>query len=473
MAEFSREPKDQYRFDATHSATEASELATSGEDTPAVAVGGRILSKRELGKITFAHLYDETGRIQLVADPTNTPDFDAFNANNIGDWLGVTGTPGLTRRGEPSLFVSDWVTLARTEIPFPKDVQEITDPELRARLRHLDLTINRDSLERFKKRSQIVSGMRRILEGRGFMEVETPALQAIHGGAAARPFETHHNALDMELTLRIAPELYLKRLVVGGLQKVFEIGKVFRNEGIDTEHNPEFTIMEAYAANWDFEGQMKLTEELFAKLAQEIHGSTTISYQGREVDLTTPWPRRTMDSLVSEAVGEAVSIESGLAKLRELCDKHGVEYEETAGPGKLLHQLYEDLAEPKLWGPIFVHEYPKETAPLARTHRSRPDYTERFEGIVAGLEVCNAYTELNDAREQYERFKEQETTGEHDEEAMPMDHDYVRALMYGLPPTAGLGIGIDRLAMLLTDSSSIRDVILFPTLRPDGWKAPY
>lgn len=476
MTERSREPKDQYGFPATHKASEIRDLALDPENDTVASIAGRILSMRDLGNLVFADLHDETGQIQLVTDCTSTPDFESFTRNNVGDWLGVHGVPRLTRRGEPSLFVSDWVTLARTEIPFPKDIADreaIVDPETRVRQRYLDLTLNRESLERFIMRSQIVSGIRRRLEEQGFLEVETPILQPVHGGAAARPFETHHNALDMELSLRIAPELYLKRLTVAGLQRVFEIGKVFRNEGISTQHNPEFTIMEVYAANWDYADQMRLTENLVSSLAQELHSSTTITYQGREVDLSSPWERRTMDSLVSEAVGEEVTIGAGVEKLRSLCDQHGIHYEEVYGPGRLLLELFEELVEDKLWGPIFVHDYPEEVSPLARSHRSRPGYTERFEAIVAGSELANAYTELNDAHTQYERFLQQESTKDHDDEAMSMDHDYIRALMYGMPPTAGLGIGVDRLVMLLTNASTIGDVVLFPTRKPDGWKAPY
>jgi lysyl-tRNA synthetase class 2 len=305
------------------------------------------------------------------------------------------------------------------------------------------------------------------------MEVETPVLQPIYGGAAARPFVTHHNTLDMELYMRVAPELYLKRLVIGGFTKVFEIGKVFRNEGISTKHNPEFTMMEAYAAYWDHTNQMRLTEKLFETVALELHGTTSIEYQGREVDLSTPWERKPMDSMVSERLGDEFTVDTALNKLRSVCESFEIEFDNKDRQGKLIQKLYEKLVEDDLWGPIFVTEYPEEISPLARGHRTRPGYTERFEGIVAGKEVCNGFSELNDPRDQYFRFLEQEDSADRDDESMKMDFDYIRALKYGLPPTAGLGIGIDRLVMLMTNAPSIRDVILFPTNRPDGYTTSY
>jgi lysyl-tRNA synthetase class 2 len=290
-------------------------------------------------------------------------------------------------------------------------------------------------------------------------------LQPIHGGASARPFITHHNALDAEMYLRIAPELYLKRLVVGGLTKVYEIGKDFRNEGMSPRHNPEFTMLEAYAAYWDYEGHMGLTEELVRKLALDLHHTDQITYQGEAVDLSAPWRRATMDELVSKAVGQAVSVDTRLGTLRRMARANGVAVDPEDGQGSILSGLYEKLVESKLRGPIFVTDYPVEVSPLARGHRSRPGYTERFEGLVVGRELCNGYTELVDARTQYQRFLDQERRSGRDGEAMRMDLDYVYALQHGLPPTAGLGIGVDRLAMLLTNAASIRDVILFPTLR--------
>lgn len=463
-------PSEQYVFNDTHNIADLSGL----EKGTQVAISGRVLARREMKNYTFLDLHDETGSVQVISSAESTPDHNDLNSVIFGDYMAVEGMLGESKTGELSVHASDWARLARTRLSFP-DMRSggLTDPDTIARQRYIDLATNRESMNRFRTRSQIVSLTRRFMEEQGFMEVETPVLQPIHGGASAKPFETHHNALDMELSLRIAPELYLKRLVVGGLKRVYEIGKVFRNEGISIRHNPEFTMMEAYAAGWDYEGQMKLTEDLVEHLAKQIHGGTVINYQGREVDLSTPWERRTMDSLVSEAVGSEVSLDTEINTLRLLCDSYEIEYDDSYGQGKLILELYEKLVEGQLWGPIFVTEHPVEVSPLAREHRTRKGYTERFEGIVAGRELCNAFTELNDPEIQYERFKDQEAAGETDEEAMKMDHDYIRALEYGLPPTAGMGIGIDRLAMLLTNARSIRDVILFPTLRPDNYVSSY
>lgn len=464
---------EQYTFAQTHKTNDILTLIEGGSEGSSVAVGGRVLGMREHGQLAFADIHDEFGQIQAIASAELTPEFDTFKATNVGDWIGVEGQAGKSKRGEPSIFISDWRRLAQTEVPFPDKRKGLTDTETVYRQRYLDLAVNDESMQRFITRSRIVSGIRSHLDGLGFVEVETPILQTVYGGAAARPFETHHNALDTELYLRIAPELYLKRLVVGGMQRVYEIGKVFRNEGISTRHNPEFTMMEVYGAFWDYQDQMSLTEDLVARLTDSIHGTTEIAYQGREVDLSTPWRRATMDELVSEAIDEEVSVATGTTKLRKLCEENDITFEPDYGPGKLLLELYEKTVEGGLWGPIFVTDYPKEVSPLARDHRSRPEYTERFEGIVAGRELCNGYTELNEAREQYFRFLDQEGASKYDDEAMPMDYDYVRALKYGMPPTAGMGIGIDRLAMLLTDTNSIKDVILFPTQRPDGYTTSY
>jgi lysyl-tRNA synthetase class 2 len=474
MSEVTRNPQDQYAFEASCSTQGVRDIIEGGAElVDDVAVGGRIMALRGQGKIVFGDLHDSDGYIQVVVEDDKTQAFTEFTKSNIGDWMGITGKPGVTKKGEPSIFVDDWVKLAQTEIPFPTKKQGLRDPETITRQRYLDLSVNDESLQRFKDRSKIVSIVRRELESQDFMEVETPMLQTLYGGAAARPFQTHHNALDMELYLRISPELHLKRLVVGGLTRVFEMGKVFRNEGVSPRHNPEFTMMEVYAAYWDHEKQMELTENLVSGIAQEVTGSKIIEYQGRDVDLTTPWQRSPMDSLLSEKLGEEVSIETGIDRLRDLCEQSGVTVHDGYGPGKLLLELYEKIIEPDLWGPVFVTEYPKEVSPLARGHRSRPGYTERFEGLVAGSEICNGFSELNDPEEQYHRFKDQERLSEHDSETMPMDYDYVRALQYGLPPAAGLGIGIDRLVMLMTNASSIRDVVLFPTMKPDGFKTEY
>lgn len=462
-------PGEQYGFKDTHQIVELQEIDLGAD----VSVSGRVLARRESKNYTFMNLHDETDSIQVVSSAADTPQHSEFSSVDIGDFVTVDGRLDKTRAGERSVFASDWALLAKTEISFPSTHSGLTDSDTVARQRYLDLAVNPESMERFRTRSKIVSLTRRFMEDQDFIEVETPVLQAIKGGAHARPFETHHNALDLDLNLRIAPELYLKRLVVGGMKRVYEIGKVFRNEGVDTTHNPEFTSMEAYAAGWDFEDQMRLTENLVAHLSDQVNRTTLIQYQGRAVDLSTPWERASMDSLVSDAVGRTVGVESEVDELRALCEKHGIEYASGQGTGSLVNELYDKLVEGELWGPIFVTEHPVEVSPLAREHRTRKGYTERFEAVVAGSELCNAFTELNDPRIQYDRFKDQERTSEHDEEAMPMDHDFIRALQYGLPPTAGMGIGIDRLTMLLTDTSSIREVILFPTMRPDGYVSPY
>lgn len=317
-------------------------------------------------------------------------------------------------------------------------------------------------------RSRIVSLTRRFMEERGYMEVETPVLHPIPGGALAKPFTTHHNALDAELFLRIAPELYLKRLVVGGFPRVFEIGRVFRNEGMSTRHNPEFTMLECYEAFGDYEVHMALTEQLVAELAMDLHGTTDLDYDSRTIDVATPWRRVPLAEVLSEQIGEEVSIDTPVDELRRLCGVHQVPVKPSYGPGKLLLELYEKTTEHTLWDPTFVCDYPVEVSPLSRGHRSQPGLTERFEGIVAGRELCNGFSELVDPDVQRERFEDQVRQGDAgDDEAMVLDEDYLRALDYGLPPTVGLGIGIDRLVMLLTGTTSIRDVVLFPTLRPE------
>ena len=350
--------------------------------------------------------------------------------------------------------------------PFPDKFHGITDQDLRYRQRYVDLWVTPESREVFMLRSKAISLTRRWLEDRGFIEVETPTFHPIPGGALARPFTTHHNALDEEFFLRIAPELYLKRLIAGGLERVFEMARVFRNEGISTRHNPEFTMLELYQAYADYGDIMELVEELVAYLALELTGSTTLTYGEREIDVAPPWRRAPMVELVEEAIGQPVGLDMGLDELRALAGRHGVEVKDEYGPGKLILELYEKTVEPKLWGPVFVTDYPAEVSPLSREHREHPGYTERFEAVVAGRELCNAFSELIDPDEQRARFEDQVRQKEAgDDEAMVVDEDYLRALEYGLPPTGGLGIGIDRLVMLLADVHTIRDVVLFPTLR--------
>ncbi|MGB3054650.1 MAG: lysine--tRNA ligase, partial [Acidimicrobiales bacterium] len=413
-------------------------------------------------------LADSTGRIQLFAPADVTPDFEDFGRLSLGDWIGVTGEVMTTRKGELSVKVLAWSVLAETRRPFPDKWHGITDPDTRYRQRYVDLWVTEEARQTLQTRSRTVSLIRRWLEDRGFMEVETPVFHPIPGGALARPFVTHHNALDLEMFLRIAPELYLKRLVVGGFEKVFEIARVFRNEGISPRHNPEFTMLELYQAYADWTDMMSLVEHMVAHLATELCGSTTITYQGRELDVSVPWKRATLASLIEEAIGRPVGLDTPVEELRSLCDQYDVAWKESYGPGKLLLELYEKTAESAQWDPVFVTEYPVEVSPLARPHRTLEGMTERFEAIVAGRELCNAFSELLDPDDQRSRFQDQVRERDNgDEEAMAVDDDYLRALEYGLPPTGGLGIGIDRLVMLLTDSATIRDVVLFPTLRPE------
>jgi lysyl-tRNA synthetase class 2 len=373
-----------------------------------------------------------------------------------------------TKKGELSVRVDDWSVLAESRRQFPDKWHGLHDPDTRYRQRYVDLWVTPEARRTFELRSRLLSLTRRWLEARGFVEVETPVFHPIPGGALAKPFVTHHNALDIDVYLRIAPELYLKRLVVGGMPKVFEIGRVFRNEGLGYRWNPEFTMLELYEAYTDYHGMMRLTEELVAHLAVELTGSTTISYQGREVELAPPWRRASMSDLIEEQTGRRVDVRMPIDELRKACAEHGVPVDDSAGPGSLLLELYEKTTEPALWGPVFVCDYPKEVSPLARDHRELPGMVERFEPIIAGREIGNAFSELTDPDEQRATFEAQAAQREAgDEEAMAVDHDYLRALEYGLPPTGGLGIGIDRLVMLLADVPTIREVILFPTLRPE------
>ena len=454
-----------HNIDALHQIYDSDPSTQQLEELGTVGIAGRIVSTRDMGKICFTTITDHTGSIQLISENGTTEGYKKLQTTQNGDWIGAIGLVGYSKRSERSLFAEDWSYLARTEIPFPNFRDGITDDEVRIRQRYLDLTVNPESLARFKQRSKIVQGIRDFMKAEDFMEVETPTFHPIAGGASARPFTTHQNALDTDFYLRIAPELYLKRLVVGGLERVYEIGKNFRNEGISTRHNPEFTMMEVYAAYWDCEDQMGFTERLVNHAVKEVRGQEVIDYQGEEIDFGLPWRRVTMDTLASEGTGEDLSVETDIQKLRHIADKLDIDYNEGFGPGRLLAEIFEETSEKDLRNPTFVTDYPEEISPLARGHRSRPGYTERFEAFAAGRELCNGYTELNNASVQLERFMGQEADKEYDPEAMSVDIDYVKALRYGLPPTGGMGIGIDRLAMLLTNTASIRDVILFPSLR--------
>ena len=441
----------------------------AGEETDdVVTIAGRLMLRRVQGKLAFGTLDDGSGRIQLFAPSKSTPDFDEFCDLNLGDWLGVTGVVMTTRRGELSVRVDSWVRLAEARRPFPDKWHGISDTDTRYRQRYVDLWVTPEAREAFKTRSRMISLTRSFLEDRGAMEVETPIFHPIPGGANARPFTTHHNALDLDLYLRIAPELYLKRLTVAGFEKVFEIGRVFRNEGVSTRHNPEFTMLELYEAYADYEDIMRLVEELVEHLAIEITGSTVLAVGDRELDVAKPWRRATMTELIEESIGVALTLNTPIEELRAIASEHEIPIKDGYGPGKLILEIYEKTTESSLWGPVYVTDYPIEVSPLSREHRSNPGMTERFEAILAGRELCNGFRELVDPEQQRIRFEEQAAQNAGgDDEAMLVDEDYLRALEYGLPPTGGVGIGIDRLAMLLTGATSIRDVVLFPTLRPE------
>ena len=462
-----------YRVEVTDRAAELharhGDLADGEGSGVKATVAGRIMLLRDMGRLAFATLRDGSGAIQLMATANGTDRYADLTALNLGDWVVATGEVVRSKKGELSVRVDGWQLLAEARRGFGDKWHGITDTDMRYRQRYADLWANESSRATFLARSRTMSLTRRFLEERGFVEVETPVLHPIPGGGHARPFTTHHNALDLELFLRIAPELYLKRLVVGGFERVYELARVFRNEGISTRHNPEFTMLELYQAYADYGDMMALTEQLVAHLAAEITGSTVLSYAGRELDLTPPWRRARLTDLVEEHAGVRVDVLMPRDELAAIAARHGVEVEDAWGPGKLVLEIYEKTTEPRLWGPVFVLDYPKEVSPLARDHRELPGVVERFEAIVAGRELANAFSELVDPDEQRRRFEEQAIAkAAGDEEAMVVDDDYLRALEYGLPPTGGLGIGMERLVMLLTDTPTIRDVVLFPTLRPEA-----
>ncbi|MGC8513655.1 MAG: lysine--tRNA ligase [Acidimicrobiales bacterium] len=466
------EPSIPYRVQADARAADLVErykdLAPQSETGRTVTVAGRLMLRREMGRVAFGTLRDSSGQVQLFAGKAWTDGFDGFTRLSLGDWIAASGEVVTTKTGELSVKVASWQLLAEARRGFGDKWHGISDLDTRYRQRYADLWANEDSRRVLLLRSSLISWIRRWLEGRGFVEVETPVFHPTPGGATAKPFVTHHNALDVDLYLRIAPELYLKRLVVGGFEKVFEIARVFRNEGLSPRHNPEFTMLELYQAYADYTDMMRLTEDLVAGAASELLGTTEITYGGRSLSLAAPWRRATLSELVAEHSGMTLDIDSPISELREAAESVGVQPEPAWGSGKLLLEVYEKTTESELWEPVFVTDYPKEVSPLARDHRCKAGYVERFEAIVAGRELCNAFSELNDPVEQRLRFEAQAAAkAAGDEEAMSVDEDYLRALEYGLPPTGGLGIGIDRLVMLLSDSDAIRDVIAFPTLRPE------
>lgn len=442
--------------------------ASTGETA---AVAGRVMLHRSFGKLVFLTIEDETGRIQLFVSKGDLDAdlFERIEESDVGDWVWASGEIITTKKGELSVRVAGFALLAKGLRPLPDKWHGLSDIEKRSRQRYLDLIVNEEAREVARARSRIVSELRRQFERRGFIEVETPVLQPEAGGALAKPFATHHNALGLDMYLRIATELHLKRLIVGGLGKVFEIGRIFRNEGIDATHNPEFTMLESYEALADYEDVMELVEGVFSDLSSEVMGRLEVPYQGETIDLTPPYRRVTMLDLVNEAIGDEVSYDTPIADLRAIAERVGASHSPSHGQGKLIAEIFEAVAEPHLTQPTFVTEHPVETSPLARRHRSDPAVTERFELIIAGSEYANGYTELNDPAEQRARFAAQAAARSAGaDETHPIDEDYLRALEYGMPPTGGLGIGVDRLVMLLTDQTHIREVILFPTLRPEG-----
>ncbi|HEV2132533.1 MAG TPA: lysine--tRNA ligase [Longimicrobiaceae bacterium] len=472
-----------YRFDPTHTTAEALALYTGeAEEGPSVRLGGRIVAVRDMGKSTFAHLADRAGKIQLYLrlNVLGEESYALLELLDLGDWIGVEGPLFRTRTGEVSVRVEKLSLLAKSLRPLPLGKEEIdpetgerrvysglTDREARYRQRYVDLAINPEVRETFVARARAISAIRRFLDERGFLEVETPVLQPIYGGASAHPFVTHHNALDMPLYLRIADELYLKRLIVGGMERVYEIGKDFRNEGIDRFHNPEFTMLEFYAAYLDYEDVMRLAEELLVFIVESVTGGRSLTSGGQTIDVLPPFARHTMYDALLEIGGVDVPALSD-EELRNKASALGVEGVGTLGRGKLIDELFSELVEPHLLQPTFITDYPREISPLAKPKRGDPELTERFELYVAGRELANAYSELNDPLDQRERLEAQSRLrAAGDEEAQVVDADYIRALEYGMPPTGGLGLGIDRLVMLLTDQPSIRDVILFPTMRPE------
>lgn len=457
------------RVQRSHTVAQARELfGADGADGQTVQIAGRLTAYRGMGKAAFGDIRDGTGRIQLYfkRDLVGEARYAFLDNIDLGDFLGVTGPLFKTRTGEITVEVTEFTLLGKSLAPLPEKWHGLKDVEIRYRQRYLDLLANPEVVANFTARSRAISAMRSFLDERGFLEVETPILQPLYGGAAARPFMTHHNALDRDLYLRIATELYLKRLIVGGIDKVYEIGKNFRNEGIDTEHNPEFTAMESYEAYADYFGVMAMVERMVAHMAKASRGSTDISWDGGTISLEPPWQRVTMQAAILEHTGVDILAATKMETLRAAIGAKGIRLDVKPTWAKTVDELFGQEVQPKLMRPTFVMEYPLELSPFAKRKPGDPRLVERFEGFIGGLEVANAFTELNDPLDQLERFQEQvRQRAAGDDETQPFDEDFITALMHGMPPTGGLGMGIDRLAMLLTGQRSIREVILFPPLR--------
>ena len=467
LIEEGRNPYEITKYDRTHLSGEIVANYDALENQT-VVIAGRMLSRRIMGKASFAHLQDRNGEIQIYVrrDDVGEDVYKDFKAYDIGDVLGVKGFVFKSKSGEISVHAQEVVLLTKSLHPLPEKFHGLTDTDTRYRQRYLDLIMNEEVRDTFVKRSKIISTIRRYLDGQGFMEVETPMLVSNAGGAAARPFETHFNALDEDLKLRISLELPLKRLIVGGLEKVYEIGRVFRNEGLDTRHNPEFTLMELYQAYTDYHGMMDLTENLYRHVAQEVLGTTTIVYNGIEMDLGKPFERITMVDAVKKYAGVDFNEINTIEEARAIAKEKHVEFEPHHKKGDILNLFFEEYVEEHLIQPTFVMDHPIEISPLTKKKPGNPEYVERFEFFMNGWEMANAYSELNDPIDQRERFKAQEELLSHgDEEANRTDEDFLYALEIGMPPTGGIGFGIDRMTMLLTDSQAIRDVLLFPTMK--------
>ena len=462
-----KDPYEELTYDVTNHSTEITGdyEAFAGKT---VRVAGRLMSKRGMGKVSFCDLYDRRGKIQIFTKIDNLPEeeYQAWQNLDIGDIVGVEGEVYMTEKGEVSILTKAYKLLAKCLHPLPNKYQGLKDTEIRYRQRYLDLIVNPQVKDTFEKRSKIIKEIRNFLADRDFMEVETPLLVTNAGGAAARPFETHFNALDIDLKLRISLELYLKRLLVGGFERVFEIGRVFRNEGMDTRHNPEFTLMELYQAYTDYNGMMELTESMFRYVAEKVCGTTLIKYGDLEIDFGKPFERLTMNDAIKKYAGIDFDTVDGDEAAKKLADEHHIEYETWHTKGDIVNLFFEEYCEKNLLQPTFIMDHPLAISPLTKKKKGEPEKVERFELFINTWEMCNAYSELNDPIDQRERFAAQDATAEAgNDEADHTDEDFLNALELGMPPTGGIGYGIDRLVMLLTDSASIRDVLLFPTMK--------
>ena len=467
LVEAGKDPYTITRFDRTHTSQQILDNYDALENQQ-VCIAGRMMARRIMGKASFAHLQDNDGKIQIYVkrDDVGEEDYAAFKQDDIGDIFGVKGFVFKTKTGEVSVHASQIVLLSKSLKPLPEKFHGLTNTDMRYRQRYVDLIMNPESKDVLVKRSKIISAIRRYLDTQNFIEVETPVLVHNAGGAAARPFMTHFNALDVDMKLRISLELYLKRLIVGGMERVYEIGRVFRNEGIDTRHNPEFTLMELYQAYTDYHGMMDLTENMYRYVAQEVLGTTTIVYNGVEMDLGKPFARITMVDAVKQYSGVDFNEIHTLEEARAIAKEHNIEFEKRHKKGDILNLFFETYVEEHLIQPTFVMDHPIEISPLTKKKPENPDYVERFEFFMNGWEMANAYSELNDPIDQRERFKAQEEQlAQGDDEANTTDEDFLYALELGMPPTGGIGFGIDRMCMLLTDSQAIRDVLLFPTMK--------